>query len=333
MGIKTYKGTDKDMRCRGYQFAIGKTFEDDGAIRCGNKGFHSCEAPLDVFRYYPPATSRYFECEADGEIDRTGAEDSKVASSKLTLKGEIGIPGLVKAQVEWVRAKIANSKNSTGGDGANIAGGDGANIVGGDLANIVGGYGANIVGGDLANIVGGYGANIVGGYGAELVGGDLATIAGGNGAELVGGDGANIAGGDRATIVGGYGANIVGGDGAELVGGDLATIAGGNGAELVGGDGANIVGGDGANIVGGDRANIVSRGTARTGKNGLAVVRGTGVKAKGGIGSVLVIAIEQDNSFDINEWKAVVVDGETIKADTWYTLKNGEFVEVPDDAD
>jgi len=285
MGIKTYKGTDKDMRCRGYQFAIGKTFEDDGAIRCGNKGFHSCEAPLDVFRYYPPATSRYFECEADGEIDRTGAEDSKVASSKLTLKGEIGIPGLVKAQVEWVRAKIANSKNSTGGDGANIAGGDGANIVGGDLANIVGGYGANIVGGDLANIVGGYGANIVGGYGAELVGGDLATI------------------------------------------------AGGNGAELVGGDGANIVGGDGANIVGGDRANIVSRGTARTGKNGLAVVRGTGVKAKGGIGSVLVIAIEQDNSFDINEWKAVVVDGETIKADTWYTLKNGEFVEVPDDAD
>ena len=60
------------------------------------------------------------------------------------------------------------------------------------------------------------------------------------------------------------------------------------------------------------------------------MVRGNGVKAKGGLGTILVIAIEKRDSYDIAEWKAAVVDGEAIKADTWYTLKNGEFVEVQD---
>ena len=50
--------------------------------------------------------------------------------------------------------------------------------------------------------------------------------------------------------------------------------------------------------------------------------------AKGGIGAVIVIAIENDNNFDLKEWKAGLIDGETLKPDTWYTLKDGEFVEV-----
>ena len=61
-------------------------------------------------------------------------------------------------------------------------------------------------------------------------------------------------------------------------------------------------------------------------------MRGNGVKAKGGMGALLVIAIEQDTSYSIREWKAGVVDGVTLMPDTWYTLKNGEFVEVPDGA-
>ena len=71
-----------------------------------------------------------------------------------------------------------------------------------------------------------------------------------------------------------------------------------------------------------------ARGKASTGSNGLSVARGSNVKVKGGIGAILVIAEERDNTYDIVDWKAVVVDGEVVKADTWYRLENGELVEV-----
>lgn len=99
----TYKGTDKDMKCHGgFQYELGKEYTDDGAIRCGYKGFHSVEAPLDAFSYFPPIDgNRFFSCVADGTIDKSD-EDTKIASSELTLKTEIGILGLIKAQIEYV---------------------------------------------------------------------------------------------------------------------------------------------------------------------------------------------------------------------------------------
>ena len=83
----------------------------------------------------------------------------------------------------------------------------------------------------------------------------------------------------------------------------------------------------------GYRGAATSRGSSSVGKNGLACARGNGVKVRGGLGAVLVIAIENDTDYDIKEWKAGVVDGETIKADTWYILEDGEWKEVPDDDD
>lgn len=71
-----------------------------------------------------------------------------------------------------------------------------------------------------------------------------------------------------------------------------------------------------------------ARGKASTGSNGLSVARGNNVQVKGGIGAILVIAEERDDTYDIVDWKAVVVDGDVVKADTWYRLKNGELVEV-----
>lgn len=71
-----------------------------------------------------------------------------------------------------------------------------------------------------------------------------------------------------------------------------------------------------------------ARGKASTGYNGLSVARGENVQVKGGIGAILVIAEERDDTYDIVDWKAVVVDGEVVKADTWYRLENGELVEV-----
>lgn len=78
----------------------------------------------------------------------------------------------------------------------------------------------------------------------------------------------------------------------------------------------------------GNRGAATARGKASTGSNGLSVARGNNVRVKGGIGAILVIAEEGEDSYDIVDWKAVVVDGEVVKADTWYRLENGELVEV-----
>ena len=107
-----YKGTDKDMKCRGFQFDLGKEYVEEEAELC-NKGFHGCEYPLDVFAYYNPADSRFFEADLDGVTDEAKG-DSKRAGTKIKLRAEIGIAGIVKAAVEYIKEKAESSKNQTG---------------------------------------------------------------------------------------------------------------------------------------------------------------------------------------------------------------------------
>ena len=119
-----YKGMDANMQCRGYQYEVGKEYETDEAVAC-EAGFHACEYPLDVFNYYPPAKSRYFGVKQSGKISKSG-EDTKVASTKIKIVAEIGIAGLVKAAVEYTkaRAKEEPGGHATGYRGAASATGD-----------------------------------------------------------------------------------------------------------------------------------------------------------------------------------------------------------------
>ena len=94
------------------------------------------------------------------------------------------------------------------------------------------------------------------------------------------------------------------------------------------GDGGAATAGYRGVATAGDRGAATARGKASTGSNGLSVARGKNVQVKGGIGAILVIAEERDDTYDIVDWKAVAVDGEVVKADTWYRLENGELVEV-----
>ena len=117
-----YKGTDKDMKCRDFQFEIGKEYEEAEAKLC-EKGFHGCEYPLDVFAHYAPADSRFFEADLDGVTDEE-SDDSKRAGTKIKLRAEIGIAGIVKAAVEYIKEKAESSKNQTGDCSAATSTGD-----------------------------------------------------------------------------------------------------------------------------------------------------------------------------------------------------------------
>ena len=266
--LTTYKGTEKDMKCHGgFRYELGKKYEDNGAIRCGGSGFHSCKTPLDVFRYFAPNKSRYFVCEAGGIVDEDN-EDSKIASSELTLTAEIGIPGLVKAHIDYVKSHTTTEHTDP-----------------------------------KQATAGACGAATAGSYGA--------ATAGDRGAATAGACGAATAGDYGAATAGSYGAATAGSCGAATAGDRGAATAGDYGAATAGSCGA-----------------ATSRGSVTVGVNGTGLVRGNGVMIRGGLGAILVIAEEEENSYDLAHWKAVVVDGETVKADTWYKLMNGELVEA-----
>lgn len=119
-----YKGFDKNMQCRGFQYEVGKEYKTDDAVAC-ETGFHACEYPLDVLNYYDPAESRYAVVEQSGKISKSG-EDTKVASTKIKIVAEIGIAGLVKAAIEYIktRAKEEPGGHATGDQGAASATGN-----------------------------------------------------------------------------------------------------------------------------------------------------------------------------------------------------------------
>ena len=184
--MKTYKGTDKNMQCRGKQYVLGKKEVDDGAIRCGNKGYHSCEAPFDVLRHYPNINgNRFFEAEAGGEIDKKENDDTKLASSELTLKSEINFAGLVKAQIEYTRKKA--KEGTAGGGWSNLIGGDRSNLIGGEWSNLIGGGWSNLIGGEWSNLIGGEWSNLIGGNRSNLAGGDSSLVVGRNRCNAKGG--------------------------------------------------------------------------------------------------------------------------------------------------
>ena len=104
--IHAYKGFDKDLKCRGFAYEIGKDYEQDGNIKCCNNGFHACKFPLDVFNYYVPGeNSRYCTVTQSGVTDKEKG-GSKVASSKIHIETEIGLDGIIKAGVKFILDKV-----------------------------------------------------------------------------------------------------------------------------------------------------------------------------------------------------------------------------------
>ncbi|ENF8375799.1 hypothetical protein ABRD83_001706 [Salmonella enterica] len=107
--IVTFKGFNKDLKCRDFQFKIGKTFHHDGKVEACGSGFHACECPFDVFSYYPPAESRYAETISFGVIDREEIGDTKIASASITIKDELTLPQFIQRGIEWIWSKIDKS--------------------------------------------------------------------------------------------------------------------------------------------------------------------------------------------------------------------------------
>ena len=133
--IKSYKAFDKDMKCRDFQYEVGKEYEMDGHIECCTRGFHACESPLEVFDHYDMLNSRFAEVEQSGTIDREEGS-TKVCSSRIKIKEELKLADIINIGVEWL--KDITSPSNVKADGALNDNGDRKKQIGssGDYSKI-----------------------------------------------------------------------------------------------------------------------------------------------------------------------------------------------------
>ena len=246
--MKAYKGFDKDLKCRGIQYEVGKEYEEANAALC-KKGFHACENPLDTFRYYRPTDSRYCEVDVDDNGERNST-DSKVCGKHIKISAEIGLKGVINAGVRFVfdKCESATEENASGESGNAAASGNLGNAA---------------ASGNLGN----------------------AAASGWSGNAAASGWSGNAA-------ASGWRGN--------------AAASGWRGTAVVTG--------------------FAGRATA-LGEQCLAVAWGEDSLARGTVGNWIVVS-ERDDDGNIIDVKIAKVDGDTVKADTWYKLVNGEIMEA-----
>ena len=261
--MKAYKGFDKNMQCRGFQFEEGKTYHEDEAELC-KRGFHACENPLDVFGYYSPGkNSIYREVELEDVSEERNSDDTKVCAKTIKIGAKLDVAGLCKAHFEYVSARCNPANGRVAGDKESAAAGNNGSAAAGNKGSAAAGYKGSAAAGNCGSAAAGYKGSAAAGESGSAAAGNKGSAAAGNCGSAAAGESGSAAAGNW--------------------------------------------------------------GSAAAGKQGIACCRGGNVK--GDIGAVLALS-ELDNKGNNISAKAVIVDGETIKANTWYTLKNGEFVEA-----
>ena len=323
--MKGYKGFDKDMRCKDFQYEVGKTYKHEGNIAICESGFHFCRNLTDIFLSYAPSKNRFCKVETKAEC-KDHPDDSKQCTSEITIGTEISIPTLCEIAVPaffeqfdfWKKIKDANTYNA-GDYGAANAGNYGAANAGYRGSANVGDRGAANAGDQGTANAGDQGTANAGYRGAANVGDRGAANAGHRGSANAGNYGAANAGDYGVANVGDRGAANAGYRGFANAGGRGAANAGDQGVANVGDQGTANAGNYGA-------ANAGDYGVASVGKNGVAIASTRG-RVKGAIGAILVL-IDRDNFGETVDFACAPVDDIKIKADTFYTLKCGQFVKA-----
>lgn len=136
--MKAYKGFNRDMTCRGFQYEEGKTFHEKDAIPC-EKGFHACENPLDTFNYYAPANSVFHEVDLDEVAERHSDGDTKLCAKTIRIGARLDVAGICKAHFDYVKAKCIPANGRVAGDKESAAAGEQGSAAAGDWELLVAG--------------------------------------------------------------------------------------------------------------------------------------------------------------------------------------------------
>ena len=306
--IIAYKGFNQDWTCRGHQYKVGKTYVHKGDVKACESGFHACEYPLDVLSYYSPAISKFAVVKMSGETSKD-SDDTKIASAKITIETEINLPEMVKKAVEWIKDKVDWDKAKESNTGYRSAA---TNTGYRSAATNTGNRSA---------------ATNTGDWSAATNTGDRSVAT-------------NTGNGSVATNTGYQSVATNTGSWSAATNTGSWSVATNTGYQSV----ATNTGDWSAATNTGDRSVATNTGNGSvatntgyqsvaevSGKQSIAVALGWKSKAKASINGAIVCVYRNDDG-ELIHIKASKVDGNNIKADTWYTLDEiGEFVEVKDD--
>lgn len=301
--MKTYKGFDKDLKCRNFPYEIGKTYEEKEAQIC-ETGFHACENPLNVLLYYPPCYgNRYCEIEQDGEFS-DNRDDSKIASTKIEINKEIGLTELIQAAIDksgesgTYSIKEVDRTVAENAEKYSMALNKGYGSIAANTGNCS--FATAATSASIAANAGDY--SVAYSQKAHSIAANTGECS------------AALSGGYRSIA-----ANTGECSAAISYGEDSVAINVGNQSTAINKAAESVA----LNMGGRAEASVTEEGS-------IAIATGIQSRAKGGLGSAIVLverATWNGYRYPLNNIKAAIVDGEKIKADTWYTLKNGEFVE------
>ncbi len=334
-----FKGFDAQLRCRNFQFELNKSYTHDGPVIACEQGFHACEYPLDIFKYYAPATSRFGVVELSGETNKEGS-DTKIAAAEITIKCELKIPELVAAAVRYIidRTKRVDGNHATGERELIKAHGDRS------VATVTGQWSAATASGDRSA------ATASGDRSAATASGDqsAATATGlRSAATATGLRSAATASGDQsaATATGWRSAATASGDqsAATATGYQSAATATGlrSAATATGIQSAATASGDqsaatatglrSAATASGDWSAATASGdwsaATASGDRSAATATGYEGKVRGKEGCALFL-VERDERMEIVSVWSGIAGRDGIKPDTFYTLKSGQPVET-----
>ena len=309
--MKAYKGFDKDLKCKGFQYEVGKEYEEGIAELC-KKGFHACENPLDTFRYYGPTDSRYCEVDVDDNGERNSG-DSKVCGKHIKIGAEIGLKGVINAGVRFVfdKCESATEENASGWRGnAAASGWMGNAAASGESGNAA-------ASGESGNAAA---SGLRGNAAASGWRGNAAASGESGNAAASGLSGNAAASGWRGNAAASGESGNAAASG--LMGNAAASGESGNAAA------SGWMGNAAASGLRGTAVASGKYGTASAdGDQCIAVAWGEESRARGKLGTYIVVS-ERDDDGNIIDVKIVRVDGEAVKENTWYTLQNGEISEV-----
>ena len=309
--MKLYKGFDKNMKCRDFQYEEGKTYTHPGTPKLCDEGFHACEVPLDCLKYYAPADgSIYREVEMEGVTDEHG-DDSKRVGKVIKIGAKLRIRDLVRFSIDIFKKNTEGSRAATSGYKS--------------TAVTSGGYSTAATSGDKST------AATSGDYSTAAISGDKSTAAtsGDKSTAATSGYKSTAATSgyySTAAISGGYSTAVTSGGYSTAVSSgykSTAVTSGGYSTAATSGDKST------AATSGGYSTAVTSGGYSTAvveGKESIALSGGYKSMAKGTLGCWLVLA-ERDDEDHILGVKAIKVDGVQIKPETFYILKDGEVVE------
>ena len=269
--MKCYKGFDKDLKCRGFQYEIGKEYHEENADLC-HSGFHACENPLDVFNYYHPRNgARFCEVELEDVCEKRSSDDTKVCGKTIKIGAEITVANICKAHFEYVKSQCNPANSRAAGNHESASAGKWGSASAGYKGSASAGYKGSASAGE-------WGSASAGKWGSASAGEWGSASAGKWGSASAGEWGSASAGKWGSASAGEWGSASAG-----------------------------------------------HKGSASAGEKGIACALNG--RVKGAIGCA-ICTTEMDDKGNNIAVKAAIVDGKKIKADTWYTVENGEFVEV-----